>query len=37
VPTIALLIGSIIVVGSGLFLLWHETRRRRPRTGGQPE
>jgi hypothetical protein len=30
VPTIGLLVGSVIVVGSGLFLLWHETRRRRP-------
>jgi len=28
-PTIALLIGSAIVVGSGLFLIWHETRKRR--------
>jgi drug/metabolite transporter (DMT)-like permease len=28
VPTIGLLIGSAIVVGSGLFLLRHETRRR---------
>ena len=27
VPTISLLIGSAIVVGSGLFLLWSETRR----------
>jgi drug/metabolite transporter (DMT)-like permease len=27
VPTIALLIGSSIVVGSGLFLLWHEARK----------
>ncbi|MBN8920497.1 MAG: DMT family transporter [Rhizobiales bacterium] len=26
VPTIGLLIGSVIVVGSGIFLLWHETR-----------
>jgi drug/metabolite transporter (DMT)-like permease len=25
VPTIALLVGSAIVVGSGLFLLWRET------------
>ena len=25
VPTLALLAGSAIVVGSGLFLLWHET------------
>jgi len=28
VPTAQLLIGSAIVVGSGLFLLWSETRRR---------
>jgi drug/metabolite transporter (DMT)-like permease len=28
VPTIGLLIGSGIVVGSGLFLLWHETKQR---------
>ena len=28
VPTLALLAGSAIVVGSGLFLLWHETSRR---------
>jgi drug/metabolite transporter (DMT)-like permease len=28
VPTLALLIGSAIVVGSGLFLLWRETRGR---------
>jgi drug/metabolite transporter (DMT)-like permease len=27
-PTIGLLIGSAIVIGSGLFLLWHETRTR---------
>jgi drug/metabolite transporter (DMT)-like permease len=26
-PTVGLLIGSAIVVGSGLFLLWHESRR----------
>jgi drug/metabolite transporter (DMT)-like permease len=26
IPTIGLLIGSIIVVGSGIFLLWHESR-----------
>ncbi len=26
VPTIGLIIGSVIVVGSGLFLLWHESR-----------
>ena len=29
VPTVQLLIGSAVVVGSGLFLLWSETRRRR--------
>ncbi|MBM3526905.1 MAG: DMT family transporter [Alphaproteobacteria bacterium] len=28
VPTAALLFGSAIVVGSGLFLLWRETRKR---------
>jgi drug/metabolite transporter (DMT)-like permease len=26
-PTVGLLLGSAIVVGSGLFLLWHESRR----------
>jgi hypothetical protein len=26
VPTVALLIGSGIVVGCGLFLLWHESK-----------
>jgi drug/metabolite transporter (DMT)-like permease len=30
VPTISLLIGSVIVVGSGLFLLWREAGRRPP-------
>jgi drug/metabolite transporter (DMT)-like permease len=30
VPTIGLLAGSAIVVGSGLFLLWYEARRRKP-------
>jgi drug/metabolite transporter (DMT)-like permease len=29
VPSVALLTGSAIVVGSGLFLLWRETGRRR--------
>jgi len=29
VPTVGLLVGSVIVVGSGLFLLWHESRRSR--------
>jgi Flp pilus assembly protein TadB len=28
IPTPALLIGSAIVVASGLFLLWHEARRK---------
>jgi drug/metabolite transporter (DMT)-like permease len=27
-PTLALLAGSAIVVGSGMFLLWHETKKR---------
>jgi drug/metabolite transporter (DMT)-like permease len=27
VPTVGLLVGSVIVVGSGLFLLWREARR----------
>ena len=31
VPTIGLIFGSVIVVGSGLFLLWHESRRKRPK------
>ena len=30
VPTIGLVVGSAIVVGSGLFLLWHETRKALP-------
>jgi drug/metabolite transporter (DMT)-like permease len=30
VPTMGLIIGSCIVVASGLFLLWHEARRRAP-------
>jgi len=29
VPTLSLIAGSAIVVGSGLFLLWSETTRRR--------
>ncbi len=29
-PTLALLVGSGIVVGCGLFLLWHEAKRRPP-------
>ena len=28
VPTLALLAGSAIVVGSGLFLLWHESGKK---------
>jgi drug/metabolite transporter (DMT)-like permease len=31
VPTASLLVGSAIVVGSGLYLLWHESRRRTAR------
>ena len=31
VPTIGLIIGSVIVVGSGLFLLWHESRPKMPK------
>jgi drug/metabolite transporter (DMT)-like permease len=31
VPTPPLIAGSAIVVGSGLFLLWHESRRRQQR------
>ena len=27
IPTIGLMIGAAIVIASGLFLLWHETRR----------
>ncbi len=30
VPTIALLAGAAIVVGSGLFLLWHESNKKTP-------
>jgi drug/metabolite transporter (DMT)-like permease len=33
VPTVALLAGSCIVVASGLFLLWHETKNKK---GSQP-
>lgn len=31
VPTVGLLLGSVIVVGSGLFLLWHESRPKFPK------
>lgn len=34
VPTIGLLVGSAVVVASGLFLLWHEAHWRTPRTAG---
>lgn len=34
-PTIALLIGSVIVVGSGLFLIWHEARKRKRRMAAE--
>jgi drug/metabolite transporter (DMT)-like permease len=27
IPTIGLVVGAAIVIASGLFLLWHETRR----------
>ena len=33
VPTAGLLVGSAIVVGSGLYLLWHETRPKTPKPG----
>jgi drug/metabolite transporter (DMT)-like permease len=33
VPTIGLVIGSAIVIGSALFLLWHETRPKLPKMG----
>jgi drug/metabolite transporter (DMT)-like permease len=35
VPTVALLIGSAILVGSGLFLLWRETRATVPPAAGE--
>jgi drug/metabolite transporter (DMT)-like permease len=31
VPTIGLLVGSAVVVGSGLVLLWHEAKQKRAR------
>jgi drug/metabolite transporter (DMT)-like permease len=34
VPTVGLLIGSGIVVASGLFLLWHEARRKQSASNG---
>jgi hypothetical protein len=33
VPTVGLIIGSAIVVGSGLFLLWHESRPKPTKMG----
>jgi drug/metabolite transporter (DMT)-like permease len=33
-PTVSLVIGAAIVAGSGLFLLWHESRLRRDRMRG---
>ncbi len=32
-PTLTLLLGSAIVVGSGLFLLWHEARKKTAHVG----
>jgi drug/metabolite transporter (DMT)-like permease len=37
VPTIGLIIGSGIVVASGLFLLWHEGKRRRAAELREPD
>jgi len=36
VPTKGLLVGSAIVVGSGLFLLWREARLQRAVDAGLP-
>ena len=36
VPTPALLAGSAVVVASGLFLLWHESKKRAPITADEP-
>ncbi len=33
VPTVGLIVGSSIVVGSGLFLLWRESRPKMPKMG----
>jgi len=35
VPTPGLLVGSAIVVASGLYILWRETVRRRPAVPAQ--
>ena len=36
VPTASLLVGSAIVVASGLYILWRETLRRRPERPSSP-
>jgi drug/metabolite transporter (DMT)-like permease len=36
IPTLALLTGSAIVVASGLYLLWHESKKRAPITAEEP-
>jgi drug/metabolite transporter (DMT)-like permease len=36
IPTLALLAGSAIVVASGLYLLWHESKKRAPITAEEP-
>jgi drug/metabolite transporter (DMT)-like permease len=36
VPTVALLAGSAVVVASGLFLLWHESKKRAPIAAEEP-
>ena len=36
IPTLALLAGSAVVVASGLFLLWHESKKRAPITADEP-
>lgn len=35
-PTLTLLLGSAVVVVSGLFLLWHESKKRAPITADEP-
>ena len=36
VPTIGLLVGSAIVVASGLFLIWHESRKKKQTPPAEP-
>ena len=36
IPTLALLAGEGIVIASGLFLLWHESKKRAPITADEP-